>query len=284
MTSRNYKLRLDGISSPPGQIPLRDLAEIGAALQQTATRIARQVAGAEGRGRSPSYVDRVSEVRLTGLEAGSTILELSLGDEEALPMPGADEDVIAQRLEESFGAMANNTAPDWASPLVKESIARFVSRLESAGAERLTASWETDGTSSELVIPVNEINPSIWTVDEEHQTEQVSAAGRLDKVDLRARRFRIRDDVGHDITLEDVVDLDSAAHLIGQRVVASGVAERSGDRVVRIVEPTLALERLPEEWSATLPMELPPGGPVPSGGIPGVSASEVDEFLAEIRG
>jgi len=284
MTSRNYRLRLEGMSSPPGQIPLRDLAEIGAALQQTATRIARQVAGAEGRGRSPSYVDRVSEVRLTGLEAGSTILDLSLGDEQALPMPGADEDVIAQRLEESFGALANNTAPDWASPLVKESIARFVSRLESAGTQRLTASWETNGTSSELVIPVDGINPSIWTVDVEHQTEQASATGRLDKVDLRARRFRIRDDVGHDITLEDVVDLDSAAHLIGQRVTASGVAERSGDRVVRIVEPTLAPERLPEEWSATLPMELPPGGAVPSGGIPGVTMSEVDEFLAEIRG
>ena len=152
---------------------------------------------------------------------------------------------MAHRLEESFEAIASNSVPVWASPQVKESIARLISRVESAGAVRLTASWGSNGTSNEQTIAVAEIDVAVWMVDEEHEIEQVSVTGRLDKVDLRARRFRIRDDVGHDITLEDVVDLDNAAHLIGERVIAHGAAEHVGDRVGRITEPILTPERLP---------------------------------------
>jgi hypothetical protein len=112
----------------------------------------------------------------------------------------------------------------------------------------------------------------------------VTVTGRLDKVDLRARRFRVRDDVGHDINLEDVVDVDAAAHLIGRRVAATGVAEHDDSRLVRIVEPTLTLEELPSSWSAEVPLEVPAVGSMPRGGIPGVGAKEVEEFLAEIRG
>jgi len=283
MSSRKYKLRLEGIASPPGQIPLRDLAEIGQALQTTATRIARQVVGAERPGRAPAFVDNVSEIRLTGLGEGSTVLELTVGDETALPLPGSEEDTIARRLEESFGAIAANRPPTWASPLVRESIGRLVARVEAAGASQVTASWGANGSAGQQVISVGQVDATVWKVDQDQETEFVAMSGLLDKVDLRARRFRIHDDVGHDITLEDVLDLDAAARLIGRRVVARGVAERSGDRVARIVEPTLALETLPEQWTAPLPSALPIGGVVPRGGISGVTSDEVDEFLAELR-
>jgi hypothetical protein len=111
-----------------------------------------------------------------------------------------------------------------------------------------------------------------------------SVTGRLDKVDLRARRFRVRDDVGHDISLEDVVDVDAAALLIGQRVVATGAAEHDDSRLVRIVEPTLSPEEEPASWSAEIPLVVSASGPMPSGGIPGIETAEVEEFLAEIRG
>lgn len=283
MSSRKYKLRLEGIASPPGQIPLRGLAEIGQALQTAATRIARQVVGAERPGRAPAFVDSVSEIRLTGLGEGSTVLELSLGDETALPLLGSEEDTIARRLEESFGAIAANRPPTWASPLVRESIGRLVARVEAAGASQVTASWGANGSAGQQVIAVGQVDAAVWKVDQDQETEFVAMSGLLDKVDLRARRFRIHDDVGHDITLEDVLDLDAAARLIGRRVVARGVAERSGDRVARIVEPTLALETLPEQWTAPLPAALPSGGVVPRGGISGVTSDEVDEFLAELR-
>jgi len=284
MTSRNYKLRLEGISSPAGEISLRDLSDIGEALQQTATRIARQVAGSEGRGRPPSFVDRLSELRLAGLSEGSTILSLRLGEDETLPLDGDEESLIAQRFEEAFSAIARNEPPPWASPLVKKSIGRFVDRVASVGATRVTASWGGENeTGGQEVIAVSKLDITVWDVTIDQQTEELTMTGRLDKVDLRARRFRVRDDIGNDVTLDDVVDVDAAARLIGQRVIAHGIAERNQERVVRIVEPTLILERLPQEWSASLPIDLPAGGEVPTGGIRGVSAADVEEFLAEIR-
>jgi len=281
--SRNYKLRLQGIASPAGQIPLRDLAEIGQALQMTATRIARQVVGAERPGRAPAFIDRVSEIRLTGLTEGSTVLELTLGDETALPLADSEEDTIARRLEECFGAIAANRPPNWASPLVRESIGRLISRAEAAGASEVTASWGANGTTAQQVIALGQVDVTVWKVVDEQETEVVTMSGLLDKVDLRARRFRIHDDVGHDITLEDVIDLDTAARLIGRRVIARGVAERAGDKVARIVEPTLTLEALPGQWTVPPPAEVPAGGVVPRGGISGVTSEEVDDFLAELR-
>ncbi len=81
MTTKTYSLRLEGLDVPDGEISFRDISELGAALQQAATRIARQIAGAEGRGRSSAYIDRLSELRLTGLGIGSTVLEMIVGDE-----------------------------------------------------------------------------------------------------------------------------------------------------------------------------------------------------------
>jgi hypothetical protein len=107
--------------------------------------------------------------------------------------------------------------------------------------------------------------------------------GRLDKVDLRARKFRVRDDVGNDVTLEDVADIDAAATLIGQRVVATGVAERENGRVVRIVEPSIAAEDLPANWFEVPASVVPIGLPIPKGGISGISTTDVEEFLEEMR-
>jgi len=284
VTSRNLELRLEGISSPSGEISLRDLTDIGSALQLTATRIARQVAGAEGPGRSPSHVDRISELRLTGIGEGSTVLKLRLGEDSTLPLLDSDDDIVAQRLEETFLAIATNDPPGWASPPVKQSIGKFVSHLTTAGATRMTASWGNDDLVGSQVIAVTELDDSVWHVDNTRQTEMASVTGRLDKVDLRARRFRVRDDVGHDINLEDVVDVDAAALLIGQRVVATGAAEHDDTGLVRIVEPTLSPEEVPASWSTELPLEVSASGPMPSGGIPGIGTAEVEEFLAEIRG
>lgn len=285
MTSRDYELCLEGISSPSGEISLRDLTDICSALQLTATRIARQVAGAEGPGRSPSHVDRISELRLTGIGEGSTRLKLRLGEESTLPIPDSDDDIVARRLEATFLAIATNEPPGWASPPVLQSIGKFVSHLATAGATRMTASWGSNGdVAGSQVIAVAELDASVWNVDTTRQTETVSVTGRLDKVDLRARRFRVRDDVGHDINLEDVVDVDAAALLIGQRVIATGAAEKDGARLVRIVEPTLSPEEVPTIWSAEVPLEVPAFGSMPRGGIPGIGSNEVGEFLTEIRG
>jgi hypothetical protein len=283
VTSKNYSLRLEGLSVADGEIPLRDLALIGEALQLTATRIARQVSGGPERGRPGSYIERISELRLTGLSGGSTTLELSLGDQGTLDLIGGDEDQVSHRLEEAFSAIATNRPPAWVNPPIAKSIRDVITRIQASGARQVTAAWTSPTEPIQRVINIDTVNLEVWQVVAELEVERVSMAGRLDRVDLRARRFRIRDDVGHDIMLEDVVDLDTAATLIGHRVIASGEAERSGDRIVRIIEPRLALEDLPEGWSIPPVDVVPAGAAIPARGIDGVSDEDLEVFLLEIH-
>lgn len=284
MPSRAYSLRLDGLSAPNGEIPMRDLIDIGSALQLTATRIARQLAGQPGRGRSTTAVERWSELRLSGLSAGSTVLEIHLGDVAAMELVGGDEETVATRFEEMFASIAKNEAPTWADAGVIGAIGKVAAGLRASGARRASVDRGAQVASSPLpAIDVAKIDLAIWTVSETRNTEHVTITGMLDKVDLRARRFRVRDDVGNDVTLDDVVDVSAAAQLIGRRVVASGIAERERGRMIRIIEPMLVTEELPPEWFAQLTSSTPVGAAIGSGGIAGVTETEVHEFLAELR-
>jgi hypothetical protein len=281
MSSRAYSFRLEGLSTPSGEISLRDLANIADALQLTATRIARQIGGQTGRGRSTGAIDRMSELRLSGIGSGSTVLEMHLGDSESLLLPSGDEETVAERFEEVFVALATNSPPSWADAAVKEAIGEVAHQVKTSGAKRVTA-YRGFGISSTpwQVVDVRSFDLGVWRVVEERDTDRITMTGHLDKVDLRARRFRVRDDVGHDVTLEDVVDVDAAAQLIGKRVVASGVAEREQGRVVRIIEPVLAHEVLPSDWFVQSATNLPEGGAVVPGSITGISDQEIDDFLA----
>jgi hypothetical protein len=282
MTTKTYSLRLEGLDVPDGEISFRDLSGIGEALQLMATRIARQISGYEGRGGTRATLERMSEIRLTGVAKGSTALLMRLGDPDALPyIEGGEEELLNERFEDGLEAIAANTPPEWASPLVKESIGRVAARVQASGARRATTSWGfADKLEPNVVIELVAVDLAVWKVEEEIETHRVQMTGRLDKVDLRARKFRVRDDVGNDVTLEDVADIDAAATLIGQRVVATGVAERENGRVVRIVEPSIAAEDLPANW-----FEVPAsvGLPIPKGGISGISTTDVEEFLEEMR-
>jgi len=140
VAERSYEFRLEGLSSPSGEIALRDLAGIGQALQLTATRIARQLAGQVGAGRSRSAFDRISELRLAGIGAGSTVLEVRLGEADALELPGGDEEAVANRFEELFSAIAANHRPEWAEAPVIEAVGRFAATVAACGATALTAS------------------------------------------------------------------------------------------------------------------------------------------------
>jgi hypothetical protein len=285
MTTKTYSLRLEGLDVPDGEISFRDLSGIGEALQLMATRIARQISGYEGRGGTRASLERMSEIRLTGVAKGSTALLMRLGDPGALPYTeGGEEELLNERFEDGLEAIAANSPPEWASPLVKESIGRVAARVQASGARQATTSWGfTDKLEPKVVIELETVDLDVWKIEEEVETQCVHTTGRLDKVDLRARKFRVRDDVGNDVTLEDVADIDSAATLIGRRVIATGVAERENGRVVRIVEPTLAAEDLPANWFEVPPSFVPIGLAIPKGGIAGITASDVEEFLEEMR-
>ena len=55
----------------------------------------------------------------------STVLEVRLGEADALELPGGDEVAVADRFEQLFSAIAANHRPEWAEAPVIEAVGRF---------------------------------------------------------------------------------------------------------------------------------------------------------------
>ena len=162
MTIRNYSLHLQGLDAPEGQISLRDIAELAGSLQLVATRIARQVLGSERPGRSPDVVDRIGELRLTGLRGGSTTIDLVAGDPEMLPLIGDESDQFNHRFEDTLKGIANNRPPVWASPLVKKAVAKVVGHLRETGAETTSVEWIENDTQVQQVLVIADLDDTVW--------------------------------------------------------------------------------------------------------------------------
>lgn len=282
---RNYQLHLEGLATPSGQISFHDLVSLGGSLQLVATRIARQLLDAERRGPAPDLVDRMGEIRLRGVREGSTTLELELGEDGALPLIGDEVDQFVGRFEETLSAISENRPPEWASPAVRQSVSKVIRSLHAVGAREATWSSSSGGHGrwNRRTLVVQDLDDTVWLVTAEHENESVKVSGRLDLVDLRTGRFRVRDDVGHDVRLEEVVDVDAASRLIGQRVTVTGTADRVEGRLLRVLEPTLMPEQLPGDWTSPLADSAPVGSPPPRIGVSGVTALEVEDLLREIH-
>lgn len=284
MTEQSYVLKLDGMEVPSGEIPFRDLADLADALQLSATRIGRQIGRVEGPGRTPHGIDDASSLRMRGLGAGSTAIDFVLGNAESLP-DVTDEVQIKDRFEEIVAGIASNRPPEWVSPLVAKAAERVAASLVATGASYF--SFASTGPHERLITPspvaVGTLDSTVWKTGPEITTEALTVTGMLEAVDLRANRFRIRDDIGNDIRLDDVADLEAAARLIGTRVVATGTAERDDRNRVRLVEPVVGAEKMPSQW-----VEMPiagggTGGRIPERAVADVSDEEIEAFLAEIR-
>jgi hypothetical protein len=124
----------------------------------------------------------------------------------------------------------------------------------------------------------------VWPVAdaEGHTQADVSVSGRLDLVDLRRSRFRIRDAVGNDILLLGVSNVSDAAQLVGRAVTAKGEATLGPrGQIVAVSGADVALTEMPS-W--TLPVvALADATSPPTGGVDGVTPAEVEEFLASLQ-
>lgn len=280
MTERHYTMRLSGLSTRDGQIAFGDLADLAGKLQAVTRRLARQLGGSEGPGRSPGTLDDLSRLTLTGLGSGSTVLEFDLGDRDTLNLPGAMDDQIADRFEEIVAGLAANSRPVWVSPAVGDAVEDLARVLKGSGATNVRVT--RDGDVVAQVVPP-QVDSTVWLMPRERDQRQTTVSGTLFAVDTHARRFRLTDDLGNDITLVDVDDPDSVARLVTGRVSASGVAEFDENGKLRqLLAPSLQPFDLPDTWRRPEPHEpLLVGGGLGEG-IPGLTDDEVDEFLASL--
>jgi hypothetical protein len=296
MAREDIELHLRGLATPAGTISLADLAPLAKALQLLTTRIARELGGQAGPGRTAAPTEQIAGLRLGSVREGSTTLVLSAGD-DTLAIEHPVETETFDRFWEVIACLGEGRRPSWVTPPVAEAAIDLASALSSA--QRVEFTGRRAGRTRKTVrLAAASVNRTVWRTDNEPARQSgVTVAGVLDLVDLRRRLFRIRDDVGHDITLEDVENAAEAGVLVGQRVAANGEAIL-GDRgqVVRVRSALVTGAALPDEWSAAGRRETEaaalagtladiPSRPGPAlGGIDGVSDDDVDEFLASLRG
>lgn len=290
MDNHNFELRLEmkpGVAQ--GEIRFADVHRLCDTLQDLNTKISRLVTEQEGPGRSPEATARVAELRLASVRGGSTRLGVRYG--ETNPLPAAEfsqvEDETHAKFQEIVQGLRDQKCPDWVTPGIAESTLQVLDAFDRAAVSVIIEA--VDGWSVGI-IPMHASRTPWQDVMRAAATDQqVTVTGLLYSVNLETRHFRIRDDVGNIIGLEDVQNIDVASELIGKRATAAGLAIYGSNGELRTVRLPLVEARVtPERWAAkrqrdSLADELAKPGPDPRG-VEGITSEDVDEFLALIRG
>ena len=232
-------LRLVERGLPQGEIPLPDLIDIAAATQKFVRQIAGSVVGRRGPGAPSKSIADAASLRLVGLKAGSTILEIAGAEAGASTleynMPTDLTEITFNLMVDSLSAISSFApGPDPELPagfdkqLTKDldTWLRSVRKYESVG---LTSSIR--GQHRETVTSAPEARARLKALTPQTPLPFVSPTeqalrGELYALNLNTGSFHIEDDTGHKIRTVVPVHLRAdAAALISRRVSAIGQPE-----------------------------------------------------------
>lgn len=232
----DLELRLIGSDAPAGEIRARDLALLADALQELRLRVGREIIDTAGPGRTKRYMEELTQLRLRGIGAGSTVLMFTHGPTDKFGGILDEEKLLERRFREIVEAIGRDDRPDWATDLIAESAARLVDGLKSAAPEVVVRA----GAGAEVTIQTDQIHRETWVSGRIQTDKIVTAKGRLERVDLRSHEFRVRDDVGNAVDLRHVKRDMAAGKLVGQWVAATGRATlSSAGRLVALEDATV---------------------------------------------
>ena len=268
--SGQFELRLRGMDVPPGEIGLRDLANISTQLQDLATRLGRWVAGIERVGRSTGDVEDAVALRLTTIRAGSTGLVIERGRAYQPLFDVPLEEEFDALLWETWEAIAADAPRQDTPPLVRQSA---VGLLEALGHAAPEAELRRTADGARISFRPGERDKRVWiapdtTVDE----SDLTLSGVVKMVDLDSHKFRLVDDVGNRIPLEGVDNSDVARELLDRRADAVGQPRRdSRGRISALVVSSISPADVPVPWTQHVRddswREAPISGPDPDGGV-----------------
>lgn len=284
MDRYDLNLRLSGTSSPSGEITLEALSRIAGSLQELATRVTRYVIGQHGPGRTPDTAAKISTLRLRGISAGSTQLAVGFGEPDTLDFDTSLEAEVADRYWEIVDGIGVSARPRWATDLIAESALRLCDALRET-AQTVEVS-RNDGRVTKWASAV--ISRSPWQSAAAIGEQTVTVSGTLEKVDLHDRRFRIRDDVGNTVALNDVQDADDVGRLVGQRTVATGLPITStGSRTLALSSVSITAAPTPSEWMPGEYADIESvfaaaPGPDPAG-VKSLTDDDLDTFFAALN-
>lgn len=93
-------------------------------------RLGRELTNRAGPGRTDRTVHALTEMRLSGLERGSTCLHLTRGRQDELDIELAESAEIDAKFWQLIEAVRANSRPLWVSDLIAESVGRLVHHAE----------------------------------------------------------------------------------------------------------------------------------------------------------
>ncbi len=282
-----FEFRLIGADTPRGQIDVDDVVAILQKLQEMATKIGRVETGAAEVGRPGKKVERVAKLRLVGLKAGSTVIEVErVGEGDTLGFDMEHEQGFDARFSEIVEAIGADTRPAWASDSIAETAADLVVALQKAAPE---VEFRTSGVVRRKFKTADTHRETWRTASLELESESVTVSGRLFAVNLKSHRLQIQDDIGNEFALPQVQDDVSAGNLLGTYVSVTGTPEKDArGRVAQIhsavIERAAQIPAAPGAREVRSLDDILSSASAPTaGGIPGLTEDEADAFFEALR-
>lgn len=235
-----FSLTVESEDIEPGKIAVRDLTHLSALVQQGLDRTARVLSGLPGSapGKLPKTIEDATRLVLTGIGAGSAVLQLELpepeeadesSDEAMFPFPALD---LGFRAMDRFvrGLHVVEESPIAADmPEGWDNSVMDVARGLAETAEERSMSLTFDARPPHLGTSVARITPqtaSSLKLRRSPVRRRRTARGHLVAVDLGTGRVEVQEVVGGRVSCHYEESMVGAVRrLLGTVVVASGEAD-----------------------------------------------------------
>ena len=250
VNTKRYQFRLSGLQEAEGHIKAATLQRVLEALGKTAERAARLLATGEGsgKGRKPGWLDVAVDFTVTGLESGSTILDI---EAPRLSMAAREEFIRKPSWSEPPGP--DDTALDLAALAIREIAADEPAgdRFDGAVLEAMLMFKRAAGTNTRFeLIPTGSVGVQ-FTVDDriyKRAQERLKSipvptafvvTGRLDEIGYVDGRFRLI--VNNTTHLHGRLDLasltvDTLASSRGKPITVQGIVHFKANGQPRFIE------------------------------------------------
>ena len=256
MDTKHYRLRLEGLPDPTGQVRATTLTRVVEALFETAKRATRLLATGEGtgRGKAPRWLQDAADFTLTGLKAGSTILDIEAPSlRESAYEVFAIQDLLVERTEACWPSL-DDTALDLASQAVREAQEDDPAgeRFDGAVLEAILAFRSAAGgpgvryemTSRTSTHGNFLLDDSACARIEERLSSIPSprafiVSGRLDRIEHDAAKFRLVVDRGAPLLGKlagEALDVELLRSLWGEPTTVAGMVHFKHNGQPRLIE------------------------------------------------
>ncbi len=269
MNTVRYKLKIEGLATPDGTISVRALLELLRGLTECAERGLRlAIEGASIKsGRPPAWLDKAVDLTVSGLERGSTVLDLeapTLGEvigpelrqQDFWVSPPAPEDTALSFVARSVhDTTAENLESDYYDAGVLRSLLNLKPFLRSeARSVQLTARGRPH---EHVVLTMAEMEKAERLKIRTADPQATIVSGHLDAIQHSRKRFQLVLPEGHPIPGridEEFITTESLRQFWGKEVTVKGTVHFKPSGKVQLLEAQLIkLKEQGEEVFAKAP-------------------------------